>query len=267
MRSTSKGSDSVRNDIIRRTLRQRGNAAVWMLGVALLLLAIGVVVVQYTIGQGADLATPSQTQTSVASPEGSLSPPDPTLVRTSGESPFSTPEPVVRSPEPVQKEPPDAGKTPPHEVVVPTIDGQPATEEQTQMLRMLVAAMALADLPTAVPADLSSHTWALLMSWIEPLLAERREMEAQAQKEVTAEVRARLASGHYEVSTMAPSKWPEDVYVGWRQVVDDRGRSIYKIVRILPGGLPRVDFLRQQTSSIDRDMATLARSLFDQSSK
>jgi hypothetical protein len=151
----------------------------------------------------------------------------------------------------------------PASLPLPTIGQKPPTDEESSLLRMLAHAMAEAGLPCSMPPDVPKASWQLLNTWIGPLLAERRELTATCQTLVHDAARSRLRMGHYETARHTPDDWPSDVYMGWRQTKDARGRVMYQIVRIPPGALPKVDYLRDRSSSIDRDMAMLARDLFD----
>lgn len=154
-------------------------------------------------------------------------------------------------------------KQKPDEVQLPTIDGHPADENQRQFLRMLAHAMAGSGLSCAMPTDLRKEYWDLLEAWTLPLRAERAELSDQCQQVVTEAVNSRLDAGHYEIRQQAPAALPPNAYVAWRHTIDARGNSIVHFVHIAHGELPKSDVLRERSSLIDRDMAMLARTLFD----
>jgi hypothetical protein len=155
----------------------------------------------------------------------------------------------------------------PDEVTLPTIDNQPLNQDQQQFLRMLAHAMAGAGLSCSMPRDLPRASWELLDAWTSPLRSERSELTKECKKLVSEAVNARLEAGRYEILDQPPAKWPPSDFVGWRHATDARGKSVVHFVRIGGGELPKVDFMRDRSSLIDRDMAALARSLFDRVSK
>jgi hypothetical protein len=155
----------------------------------------------------------------------------------------------------------------PDEVPLPTIDNRPLEPEQQQFLRMLAHAMAGAGLSCSMPQDLPRASWELLDSWTAPLRNERTELTKQSQQLVTNAVNARLEQGRYELLLQPPTTWPPSDYVGWRYETDARGKKVVHFVRIGAGELPKVDSMRERSSVIDRDIAALARSLFDRFSK
>ncbi|HEX6813936.1 MAG TPA: hypothetical protein VF384_20100 [Planctomycetota bacterium] len=165
------------------------------------------------------------------------------------------------SPSPAEQQPG------PDEVVLPTIDDKPLDQDQQQFLRMLARAMADAGLSCSMPRDLSRASWELLQTWTSPLRNERGELEQQSQKLVSDAVSARLQEGRYELRDHPPVKSPPGDYVGWRHATDARGRNVVHFVRIGAGELPKADSMRERCSAIDRDMASLARHLFDRLSK
>jgi len=159
---------------------------------------------------------------------------------------------------------PEKATAHPDSVPLPTIDGAVGTAEQQELLRILAHAMAQAGLNCEMPLNVPKELWDLLNAWIEPLEAERSSISKLFKELVSNEIAERQRSGRYEVELKAPRPRPNE-YIGWQLIVNpqDSASSIYHVVRVPYGDLPKTSVLRERTSGIDRDVATLARSVFD----
>ncbi len=186
---------------------------------------------------------------------------------TSVESP-ATPERVEVAVTPPRPEASSADadvELPPHpdDVALPTIGGEPPSEQQSAYLRMLAHAMANAGMPWTMPEDIPKDSFDLLNTWTEPMLTERADLTKRCTEIAQRAVKERLDSGAYEVKRTTPTSWPPSEVVGWRWAKDARGKDIVYVVRIRGGELPKVDYMRARSNAIDMDMAAVARGLFD----